>query len=522
MTAPGRSRSDLPLLAVVGLAIALRLPHLVDRSVWYDEASSWQTASFDLPNLFLGVRRNVHMPLYYLLLKLWFAAFGDSVVALRGFSIAFGVATVVLADRMGRSVYLASKLRDESDWDPAAEARNARRFGLSVALLTACSPFMVLASIEARMYTLGSTLAVLAGWEVVGLLRSKGRGKLWWPFGSTCLALAYTHHYGLLTVASAFLLLFGAGMMALGRGSREEGRRLLVRGSLTAVVVGLLYLPGLEILRGQVGRVRQEYWIGLLDGATIGRTFAEFALPIPDDWAPRPIGWAVLGLFAAACAVVAWRPRTGEVVALGLALGPIAASAALSLWTPVWVPRYFRIAYPAMLAVVVLAVFARTIRRPRARSAIVVGLAVGLGLANLPFWGAMDLATNTGPRTVAERILERSEPGELIVVQDLHQYFVLKYDLRRRGRALRLLKPAFEPFWGPHLIREGDLITTEALRSHSGRTLWVAGNTPSPIGLDLPDGFEPLERVDATSHLHLHRHLFATRFGVNPSQESGR
>ncbi len=520
MTAPRRSRVDLPLLAIVGLAIALRLPHLVDRSIWYDEASSWQTASFDLPNLFLGVRRNVHMPLYYLLLKLWFAAFGDSVVALRGFSIAFGVATVVLVDRLGRALYLASKLRDEADWDPAAEARNARRFGLSVALLAACSPFMVLASIEARMYTLGSTLAVLAGWELLGLLRSRGAGGLWWPFGLTTLALAYTHHYGLLTVASAFLVIFGAGLVASRAGSREEARRLLVRGTLTALVVGLLYLPGLEILRGQVGRVRQDYWIGPLDGATIGRTFAEFAFPIPDDWAPRPIGWVVLGLFVAACGVVAWRPRTGEVVTLTLALGPIAASAVLSLWTPVWVPRYFRIAYPAMLAVMVMAVFELTTRRPRVRFGGVVGLAVGLGLANLPFWSAMDLAKNTGPRTVAERILQRSEPGELIVVQDLHQYFVLKYDLRRQGRALRLLKPAFEPFWGPHLIREGDLITSEALKAHPGRSLWVAGNTPNPIGLDLPEGFAPLERVDATSHLHLHRHLFATRYGRNPGQES--
>ena len=38
-------RYGLLLLLVMTLGLALRLPHLSDRSLWYDEASSWQTAA---------------------------------------------------------------------------------------------------------------------------------------------------------------------------------------------------------------------------------------------------------------------------------------------------------------------------------------------------------------------------------------------------------------------------------------------------------------------------------------------
>src|SRR4051812_44986748 len=95
-------------LAVVVVAIGLRLPYLASRSLWYDEASSWQTARFPLGGLLDSVRLNVHMPLYYVLLKGWMAALGESVVALRGFSVALGVISVILMDRVGREVFLAS------------------------------------------------------------------------------------------------------------------------------------------------------------------------------------------------------------------------------------------------------------------------------------------------------------------------------------------------------------------------------------------------------------------------------
>ncbi len=512
-----RWRIDLGPLVVAALALGLRLPHLVDRSLWYDEASSWQTVSFAFPDLIRSNRLNVHMPLYYLLLKLWFALFGDSVPALRGFSTAGGVATVLLADRFARAVYLNSRLVDEADWDPAVEQRQARRFGLVVAGLVAFSPFMVLASIEARMYTLGSALATWVGWSLVGLLTNRRSNRDWTIFGLACVLLTYTHNYGLFSVASAFAILTGFGLWNLG--AMRSGQ-LLGRTLITAGLVGVLYLPGLSILAGQVDRVRQDYWIGPLTLDELARTFAEFALPLPEDRAPRPIGWLPAVGFGVACVLVAYRGRLGERVVLGLALGPMAMAAVLSLWTPVWVPRYFRIAFPAMLTVIALAVWQASLGRPRLRVGLVAGLVGGLLILYIPFWTAMDLSHNPGPHAIAARIEAHHEPGELVVVQDLHQYFVLKYYLRQSDVTLRLIQSPFEPFWGPHLIRPTDLVPATALAAvPAGRSCWIVGRTAEPVGLDLPVGAVVAERFDATYHLHLHHHVYATRYAVPPRKD---
>ena len=144
-------------ISLATLALLFRLPYLTERSLWYDEASSWQTARFPLEELLESVRLNVHMPLYYLLLKAWMGAFGESVAAIRGFSVALGIATVLAMDGFGRELYRASAVSSGDDPD-RLDAR-AGTFGLVLAALVAVSPCQVLASIEARMYSLGTVFA---------------------------------------------------------------------------------------------------------------------------------------------------------------------------------------------------------------------------------------------------------------------------------------------------------------------------------------------------------------------------
>src|SRR4051812_6481973 len=127
-------RSRFLLAGVVVAALVLRLHHLTDRSLWYDEASSWQTAKLPLSELMESVRLNVHLPLYYVWLKGWMRLFGESPAALRGYSIAFGLLTVVGMDRFGRELLRVSSARATPD-DPA----EPRRFGLLLGALVAAS-----------------------------------------------------------------------------------------------------------------------------------------------------------------------------------------------------------------------------------------------------------------------------------------------------------------------------------------------------------------------------------------------
>ena len=237
------SRRAAGLLLVVAIAVALRAPYLTERSLWYDEASSWQTASFPFPEMMESVRLNVHMPLYYLLLKGWMAVFGESVAAIRGFSVAFGALTVLAMGLFGRELYLASAASEDDE--PDRRDDRAWSFGLAVAGLVAVSPCQVFASIEARMYSLGTALAALSSWLLLRILREGGRSWLWWWYGAAITLLAYSHHYALFTVAAqyVFLGLYVFHLAVLGE--RDQARAIMVRAVVTFVAAALLYLPGL-------------------------------------------------------------------------------------------------------------------------------------------------------------------------------------------------------------------------------------------------------------------------------------
>jgi mannosyltransferase len=194
-----RALSDYWELLVIGaVAVALRLPHVEDRSLWFDEASSWRTASFPFAEMMQSLRLNVHLPLYYLTLKGWMGVFGESVPAIRGLSITCGALTVVLMGLFGRELYGNSVAADDNEETSFERGRGGRAFGLATAGLVAASPYQILASIEARMYALGTMLSALGGWLLLRALRDRENKWFWVAYGLVSVALLYTHHYALL------------------------------------------------------------------------------------------------------------------------------------------------------------------------------------------------------------------------------------------------------------------------------------------------------------------------------------
>jgi mannosyltransferase len=365
---------DWGLVGVVGVAVLLRLPFLTSRSLWYDEASSWQTAMFPPAEMLESLCLNVHMPLYYLLLKGWIAALGDSIASLRGFSIVFGAVTVVGMDLFARELYRSSASGDEDD-------AGRRGFALAVAGLVAVSPFQVLGSIEVRMYSLGTAFTAISGWLLLRILRAEGRTWLWWPYGAACVGLLYTHHYGLFTVAAQYLFLAIELAWLLGRGERARARAVLKGASAAGFLIALAYLPGLGILRTQAGRVRQEYWLPELTWRKFSGTFSEFLIPT-HGFDFEVGGWIVFGVAAASCAIVAWRGRRGDRLVLASALVPMLAAGALSTAQPLWLARYFRFAHLFILCVVALAAWKISRNAPLSRKLLVVMLFSAQFVAN--------------------------------------------------------------------------------------------------------------------------------------------
>jgi mannosyltransferase len=512
MTGPRTTRVaiDWRYLAVAAVAIAVRLPHLSDRSIWFDEASSWQTASYGWNDLLHSVRLNVHLPLYYLLLKGWMAVFGESAASIRSFSVTFGVATVLLMGQFARELFRASTACRPADdgGEPAA----ARSFGLVVALLVALSPVQVFASIEARMYTMGTAFAALSAWLLLRILRTGGGTWAWTAYGLSVLGLLNSHHYGLFSFGAqaAFLGLYLIWLAGVGRG--DEARRLLIPAAIVGLLVAMADLPTLGILRTQVGRVQQDYWIRPLTWHSFVSTFGYFIMPNPADL-PRPEARLILGLVAAVAAVLAIGGRRGEGFVVASALLPMAFSAAVSTITPVWAPRYFRFAHLFVLAAVALAIWRLTMRRPALRSCLCASLAAGLLYANVAFWRGLDLAHNTGMRAAVATILGRIRPGESIVSTELLQYLTAKF--YAEGRApIHLVEPPPGMFWGWHVIRPADLISLDQLRDEMTRGIWLISTIPKLVvspEWDLDDA-RLMEEYEFHYYMGLHKNIFVHHY----------
>ncbi len=137
-------------------------------------------------------------PVYYILLKGWAVIFGDSAFALRSFSVLFGSLTVLGAYLFGVDAFGKNLLTGR----PTAISAPARGIGLFAAALIALSAFHIRYSQELRMYTMAAALAVFSSWAMFRALQPPSRLSRWLLYGFFALVLAYTHYYGLFTLAA--------------------------------------------------------------------------------------------------------------------------------------------------------------------------------------------------------------------------------------------------------------------------------------------------------------------------------
>src|SRR5206468_367051 len=157
--------------------------------------------------------------------------------------------------------------------------------------LVAASPFQVFASVEARMYAMGTALAAASGWLLLRNLREGAGIGGWAAYALTAAGLPPTHHYRLFPVLSQvpFPALYGVWLAGLGLAG-EAARRLAPAAAAGAAII-LAYAPALVLLSGQVQRVRKDYWIRPLSWETFFATFSQFVVP-DDDYEALPGGAA--------------------------------------------------------------------------------------------------------------------------------------------------------------------------------------------------------------------------------------
>lgn len=463
------------IAGIVGLSIIVRSIDLPLRSLWFDEAFSWRLVQFPFVEMIARDIADVHPPLYYVLLKIWATIFGSSVLALRSFSVTLAAATVGL-------VYLF-----------AAYAFSSRHVGLVAALLTAVAGFQIQIAWEARMYTLGTALAVTSALLLLRVVREEKPAWLWTAvYGVSVALFAYTHYYALFSIAAQLLFIAGYLIVAThGRIGEVLQWRLAWRLATAGIIALALVAPWVPYFLQQNAQVQNAFWIPQLDRWSIPDTV--YRMFIPALSLPRfQGGWLIwlsltplvgLGLIILWQIVQATRPRAAYADARWLVLMsgviPIGLSILVSVTSQsVFQDRFFVFAHLFLL--MSLSLFVVQLRPKLLSGAVICLVVVGMLLASGRYWRVLDIASKPGAHGAVQYLFTHYQPGEGVVASSPFVFFpVLHYTQEEfeNRTAVKLYSEAGSiiHFAGGPILKDDDIVGPEIFTQHS--SLWLVDTT---------------------------------------------
>ena len=471
---------DFAAPAVVFLvALSLRL-HRAGEPLWHDEAYSFHLAQLAWQDLISQLREESTPPLYYLLLKLWIALFGDSQFALRSLSALLSAATAALGCVFG-SRFLS------------------RRVGWCFGLLLAVDPAAFYYGREARMYALWELLTLLGLWGAVWFAETRSRGGLAMAALAQLLA-CYTHNVALIGVASTALV-----TLLFLESRRDRWTWILVHAG-----VGLLFLPWFLIVMAQIANQSivlawfTPHWEE--QGALLQVADSIAALttgPFPNwmglssPWSARIPSVAVALLLAVSGAMALRREEAARIFglsSLSFVLLSVAYSAAVQ---PIFIPGRTDC---ALLVPLLFLVSVHVDREPwrRVRTAVVAAWGV-LCLALVFYQYAEPQKSAAAPVWTA--LAERVQPGDVVVAAGLGAGQASYVHRRSRTRSVFEFFPASA---GRHVgytsfraLRQGRNALRKEARSSASRWAALLGSSSGRLWLvwSRDPEFEPLEQA---------------------------
>jgi len=379
--------SYLLIAAAVVAGVALRA--YASSELWRDEALSVNIARLPISDLVDALRRDGHPPAYYVLLHGWIDWFGDSNAAVRSLSTVCSVAALPLAWFAGRRL-------------------GGVRCGVAALVLLATSPFAIRYGSEGRMYAL-VVLLVFAGWLLVRAALDRPSPLVLVGTAVVSGALLLTHYWAAYLVVATVLVLLGTAW-------RSSTRRPLVVVAGAVGAGGLLFLPWLTALFGQVGETGTPWGVPSRPGALLASTVEGFGGEFGEAvvLGGALVVLVLLGLFARSSGTTSveldlrTRPGVrGEVAVVGVTLALAAAGSYLT--EAAFAARYASVVFP--LVVLAAAYGLTRLPAPPVRVAVLGSLAL-LGLAG-GLHGAAASRTQAGQ--LAEAITAGARPGDLVV-----------------------------------------------------------------------------------------------------------
>lgn len=153
------SHKKLILGGLLLMAIGFQLAAALQKSFWEDEAFTATVAQQDLSDVVVTVTKDVHPPLYLVVISSWEKIFGSSELALRMFSILCVILTLLLTYK------LTVEILDD-------------RAGIVVMVLFSLSPLYIMFGHNARYYPLAAALSMMVTLSLLLYLRTNHIGYL--------------------------------------------------------------------------------------------------------------------------------------------------------------------------------------------------------------------------------------------------------------------------------------------------------------------------------------------------------
>ncbi|MCA9123929.1 MAG: glycosyltransferase family 39 protein [Planctomycetaceae bacterium] len=265
------------LVAIITVAVVLRLHGISQHSLWLDEALSWKLQSFPLELMLerTGEPTTTHPPLYFLLLHFWTRTFGDSDTAMRSLSVVASITTIP-------AMYVLVKSLDAAFG--TKERERSTTAGFVACGFLAVSNLHIHHAQQVRGYALAGLLTVLSSISLVRALTKRERAWIdWCTYTMSVVALCYTHNLGLFTACAQQLFV---AFYLWGPESRTRFR------------TGDEQSPGLDSARDALGTsstacdaVASKNSIALLKAKRVGALLALGGLAIGYlPWITRTLG----------------------------------------------------------------------------------------------------------------------------------------------------------------------------------------------------------------------------------------
>ncbi len=379
----------LALSALTVLAVCLRFYGLAHQGFWFDEANTALLVHFSSGKMLrLIPQSETTPPLYYCIAWVWVRVFGDGEAELRSLSALAGVLVVPVA------------------YATAAKLVSSRA-GLIAAALTACNPFLIWYSQEARSYELLVLFTATALLAFAYARAAPSRTTLAGWVIASALALA-THYYALVAIVPQALWLL-----------IEHRRRPSVQLAVGLVAACGLALIPLAISQDATGHAS---WIAHSSlRLRLAQIIPQFLIGTgaPDR---QLLKWLAIALALVALTLLASRSRGDErrlaLLAGGLALAGFALSLVLAAagFDDLITRNVIALLVPALVLVAggLAAPRTRLIGGMAAVALCAIGVTAAVGVAtqrNLqrPDWRAV--ARVLGPRP------DHGSPGRAILIQ---------------------------------------------------------------------------------------------------------